>query len=129
MKNYFRAPCALLLTCAVLAGVPFSSGGRPVLAAEAGPDSDADTVNACVGFRNEEGEKLLIVHATNGCKRHLTCSMSYSVRCEDNDRNVTSRAQKETPFDLAGKGKAELTLSATTCNQGWAIDNLAWTCH
>ncbi len=129
MKSYLRAPSALLLTCAVLAGVPFSSGGRPVLAAETDTDPNPDTVNACVGFRNEQGEKLLIVHAANGCKRHLTCSMSYSVRCEDNDGNVTSRAQRQTPFELTRKGKAALTLSATDCNQGWAIDNLAWTCQ
>ena len=129
MKSYLRAPCALLLTCAVLTGLPFSSGGRPVLAAETAPDTEPDTVNACVGFRNEEGEKLLIVHASNGCQRHLACSLSYSVRCEDNDRNVTSRAQRQAPFELASKGKAELTLSATHCQQGWAIDNLAWTCN
>ena len=127
MKSYLRAPCALLLTCAVLTGLPFSSGGRPVLAAETEPDTD--TVNACVGFRNENGEKQLIVHATNDCKRRLSCSLAYSVRCEDNDRNVTSRAERHAPFDLASKGKAELTLSATNCSQGWAIDNLAWSCH
>ncbi len=127
MKTYLRAPCALLLTCAVLTGLPLSSGGRPVLAAETDPDTDA--VNACVGFRNEEGEKLLIVHASNGCQRRLACSLSYNVRCEDNDRNVTSRAQRQASFELTSKGKAELTLSATHCPQGWAVDNLAWTCN
>lgn len=127
LKRYLRAPCALLLTCGVLAGLPLSSGGRAVLAAETDPDTD--TVNACVGFRSEEGEKLLIVHAKNDCRRALTCSLTYNVRCEDNDRNVTSRAEKKTPFELASKGKTQLTLSATGCLQGWAIDNLAWTCH
>ncbi len=125
MQSYLRAPCALSLMCAVLTGLPLSSGGRPVFAA----DADADTLNACVGFRNEQGEKLLIVHAKNDCQRRLTCSLSYSVRCEDNDRHVTSRAQKQTPFELPSKGAAELTLLATNCSQGWAIDNLAWTCH
>ena len=123
VKNHFRAPCALLLTCGVLVGLPFSSGGRPVLAAE------ADSVNACVGFQNEEGDKQIIVHASNDCERRLACSLTYNVRCEDTDRNVTSRVEKQLPFNLTSKGKADLTLSAVTCKQGWAIADLAWTCR
>ena len=123
MKKYLRAPCALLLTCGVLAGLPFSGGGHAVLAAE------TETADACVGFQNEQGDKVLIVHASNDCERRLACSLTYSVSCEDNDRRVTSRVAKQTPFNLASKGKTDLTLAATTCKQGWAIADLAWTCR
>ena len=123
MNNYLRAPCALLLTCAVLGGLPFSGGGRPVLAAE------TETANACIGFQNETGDKVLIVHASNDCDRRLACSLTYSVSCEDVQHRVTSRVEKQTPFRLAGKGKADMTLAATTCTQGWAIADLAWTCR
>jgi hypothetical protein len=123
VNNYFRAPCALLLACGVLAGLPLASGGRPALAA------DAETANACVGFQNEEGEKVLIVHASNDCERRLTCSLTYELSCEDNEQNVTSRVQRQTPFNLASKGKTDLTLGAAACKQGWRISDLAWTCR
>lgn len=124
MKNYLRAPSACALALGVLFTLDAALGGvRPARAEE------AETANACVGFQNVVGDKQLVVHAGNDCERQLSCSLDYVVRCEDNEQKVTSRAQKRSLFKLAAKGSAELALSAASCKQGWAIDELEWSCR
>ena len=124
MKNCLRALGACLLVLGSSFAFEAASGGVPPTQAQ-----EPETANACVGFQNAVGDKELVVHAGNDCERKLACTLDYSVRCEDNDRKVTSLVQKRALFNLAAKGNAELTLSAATCKQGWAIDDLAWTCR
>ena len=112
---------ALMLPCAFLTGA--ASAARPAWADE------PETANACVGFQNDYGDKEITVHASNGCERRLACTLAYQVRCEANDGKVISVAAKQASFALGANGKADLTLSATSCKQAWAIDNLAWTCR
>jgi hypothetical protein len=112
---------AFMLSCAFLTGA--TGTARPALADE------PETADACVGFQNDYGDKEITVHASNGCERRLACTLAYEVRCEANDGKVTSVAAKQTAFALAANGKADLTLSATSCKQAWAIDKLAWTCR
>ena len=120
MKRYLRAPsCALLLTYTVLGD---AAGIRPALADE------PETANACVGFQNDYGDKQITVHASNGCERRLACTLEYVVRCEDNAGKVTSRMARQASFILVSLGKADISLSAAHCKQGWAIDDPAWTC-
>jgi hypothetical protein len=88
----------------------------------------ADDVDACVGFRNETGDKLLTVHASNSCDRRLACTLDYIVLCEDTTEKQTSRASKRTTFVLGKQASHDLSLSAADCKQGWRIDDLRWTC-
>ena len=123
MKISLRAPtCALVLMC-TLTSNPASLVVRSAHADE------PNTANACVGFQNDYGDRVITVHASNGCERRLACNLDYVVRCEDNAGKVTSRDAKRSFFALASKGQADITLSATHCKQGWAIDDLAWTCR
>jgi hypothetical protein len=114
--------CALVLAC-TLFSIPAS------LAVPSAHAEELDTADACVGFHNDYGDKVIIVHASNGCERRLACRLDYTVRCEDNAGKVTSRAARQTSFALASKGDANLSLSATDCKQGWAIDDIAWNCR
>ena len=123
MRISLRAPvCALALLCTV-SSIPTS------LVVPTARADEPDTADACVGFQNDYGDRLITVHATNGCQRRLACSLDYDVRCEDNDGKVTSRDAKRSYFALAPQGKADVTLSAAHCKQGWAIDDLAWSCR
>ena len=127
MKSHVRALGALLCLISAPLGGPASAGIRSAEAAE------ANTASACVGFQNQVADKQLIIHASNDCELRLACTLDYSVRCEDNQGHVTSRAQKQSPFKLAPKGQADLTLSAEACQRqrqpGWAIDELIWNCR
>ena len=123
MKISLRAPtCALVLMC-TLTSNPASLVVRSAHADE------SDTANACVGFQNDYGDRVITVHASNGCERRLACSLDYVVRCEDNAGKVTSRDAKRNFFALAPRGKADISLSAAHCKQAWAIDDLAWSCR
>jgi hypothetical protein len=88
----------------------------------------AGDVDACIGFRNETGDKLLTVHARNSCDRRLACTLDYTVLCEDAQEKTTSRASKSTSFQLGKQASRDLSLSAADCKQGWRIDELSWTC-
>jgi len=99
-----------------------------VLATDAVAAEPTDTADACVGFQNEPGDKLLTIHASNSCERRLSCTLEYTVLCEDVAGKQTSRAAKRLPFQLGKKANQDLSLSAAACSQGWRIDDLSWTC-
>ena len=127
MKSLVRALGALL--CLVLSPL----GGSPSVGIRTAEAAQANTANACVGFQNQVVDKQLIIHASNDCELRLACRLDYSLSCEDNQGHVTSRVQKQSPFKLAPKGQADLTLSAEACQRqrqpGWAIDELIWNCR
>lgn len=114
-----RSVRAMVLGC-LLAGAPFSTVSR---AAE--PE---DSVEACVAFRNETGDKRLLVQARNSCERRLSCSLDYTLLCEDTEGRPTSRTARRAAFQLGKKGSYELSLSAEACLRGWRIDELRWNC-
>lgn len=122
MKQLARARrCARWVVLgAALSGVAFSTDARSAEVEE--------SADACVAFRNESADKQLRVHARNSCERRLSCTLDYTVLCEDAEGRQTSRSEKRTPFQLGKKGTHELTLSAEACMQGWRIDELRWTC-
>jgi hypothetical protein len=104
--------------------VSLSSGAR----ADEKPPEKPETVAACVDFVDEQGDRQLLVSATNSCEKRLSCRIDYTVRCTDLDGKPTSSQKKRAPFALSSKGKANVTLSATACTQGWVIDEFEWSC-
>jgi len=99
------------------------------LAADAVAADPTETANDCVGFQNEPGDKLLLVHARNSCERRLSCTLEYTVLCEDVNGKQTSRAAKRTSFQLDKNASQDLSLSAAACAQGWRIDDVSWSCR
>ena len=119
--------------CCALGGVCLSVlrcnpglGGVSVPVAQANqPRPDASD---CMSFRNDVQEKAIVVHASNLCERKFSCSMSYVLRCEDNDGKRTSSTNGSAHFALASRGKTEVPISADQCKQAWTIDDVSWTC-
>jgi hypothetical protein len=93
-----------------------------------GAEEEPETADACVSFRDETVDKALVVEATNSCQLRLSCRLDYTVRCTDLDGKQTSKAEKRAPLALAPKSNAKVTLSASSCQQGWRIDDFSWTC-
>lgn len=118
--------CARVLTLGMAVGFGSLSGGAR--ADEKPPKKTEETVAACVDFVDEQGDKQLLVTATNGCDKRLACRIDYTVRCTDLDGKPTTSQKKRAPFALSSKGKANVTLSAAACTQGWLIDEFSWTC-
>lgn len=90
---------------------------------------ESETVNTCLGFRNEVGDKQLVVHASNACEKRWACSLRYTVECTDHEQKVTARVEKRATFALLAKGAQDILLSAAQCKQGWSIDELTWSCN
>jgi hypothetical protein len=97
---------------------------RDARADDARPD-----ISDCMSFRNDTKDKSIVVQAKNECNRKLSCSLSYSVRCEDNHGKRTSSSAESTHFALASDASTELVLSAERCKQAWTIDDVAWRCE
>ncbi len=120
-----RPVCARRYARWMVFGVAVAGGA---LSTDVSAAQAEDDVDACVGFRNETAEKRLLVHARNSCERRLSCTLDYTVLCEDLEGKQTSRSAKRAPFQLGKKGTHELSLSAEACTQGWRIDELRWSC-
>ncbi len=114
MRRFVRALMSALVALAV---------SHLAYAEEAKPNA-----NDCMSFENDVQEKSIAVHASNVCERHLSCTLSYAVRCEDNAGKVTTSTSASTRFSLKPHGDTEVTMSADQCKQGWNIDNVAWSC-
>jgi hypothetical protein len=110
-----------------LFGAALTFDGEFVRAAHA--DEDKPNASDCMSFQNEVQEKSIVVHASNVCERKLSCTLSYAVRCEDNQGKRTSSSAGNAHFALKGQSSTELTLSAEQCKQGWMIDDVAWQCQ
>jgi len=63
---------------------------RHARAGDAQPD-----ISECMSFRNEAKEKSIVVRAKNECQRKLSCSLSYSVSCEDNHGKAHLQQRQE----------------------------------
>lgn len=99
------------------------------LSVSAQGEAAPETADACVSFHDEAVDRGLVVEASNDCQLRLTCRLDYTVRCTDLDGKQTSKADKRAPFALSPKSKTKVTLSASSCQQGWRIDDFSWTCR
>ncbi|HEY4105906.1 MAG TPA: hypothetical protein VGM44_18525 [Polyangiaceae bacterium] len=128
MKRSIRAlACALIFGCVSMFGVVSAFDRDFVRAAHA--DEAKPNASDCMSFQNDVQDKSIVVHASNVCERKLSCTLSYAVRCEDNQGKRTSSNAGSAHFALKAQRSTELTLSAEQCKQGWSIDDVAWQCQ
>jgi len=127
VRSVRMALCALTALAASMFDVDPDFGGVAVPAAHA--DEATPNASDCMSFQNDVQEKAIVVHASNLCERKLSCSMTYVVRCEANDGNRTSSANRSAHFALAAHGSADVPMSAEQCKQGWTIDDVSWVCR
>ena len=121
-----RFVCALIMGSVPAFGVP---GFNVMQTRDARADEAQSNISECMSFRNETKERSIVVRAKNECDRKLSCSLSYAVRCEDNQGKRTSSSAKSAHFALGSAGSTELVLSAEQCKQAWTIDAVTWRCE
>jgi len=125
MQRFVRVLSSALLAAGV-SGFGLDFWGAHVGVAHA--EGAQPNANDCMSFQNDVQEKSIAVHATNSCERHLSCTLSYAVRCEDNSGKVTTSTSSSTRFSLKPHGETQVTMSAEQCKQGWNIDSVTWAC-
>lgn len=116
---------SLGLSALALAGHPDAVHGVVVAEAQAEAESAAE----CVGFSKTDVDKGFEYSVSNACSKKLACTVSWTVSCEDNDRKVTSKKHEKAQLALSADGSAAVTASASSCKQGWSIDDVGWSCH
>ena len=99
-----------------------------VISMATGSFASTESEESCVGFEKNEDEKSIVYQAKNSCDEKLACRLSWVVECEDNEGKVTQRTKKSASFALGASGEHSLSLSAEQCKQGWAIDEVSWSC-
>lgn len=112
----------LLPFLSVLTGV-FSG-----IVAVAMPAQAADTADECVVIRSATLASGLAFDFENSCTRRLTCALSWTLTCENASGKTTSKAKQEARFVVGASDTHSMTGSASTCKDGWKIDDVSWTC-
>lgn len=87
-----------------------------------------ESADSCVRFDRTEADKSLDYGVDNSCERKLACTLSWTVKCENNHGKTTSRKSYSSRFRLEENGSHSVTASAAECKQGWNIDNVRWHC-
>lgn len=106
----------------VLAGI---ASGAVMVAAPAGA---ADSADECVSIRSAELGSGLSFDMDNRCDKRLACALSWTLSCENASGKTTSRSKKEARFDIGPSDQHSTTGSASSCNGGWKIDDVSWSC-
>ncbi len=119
--------CALCVGCVSLFHCDPDLRGVDVSVAHAGEPTP--NASDCMSFQNDTQGKSILVHAHNVCEHKFSCSMSFVVRCEDNDGKATSNNRGTAHFALAAHGTADVPMSAEQCKQAWTIDDVSWVCR
>ncbi len=87
-----------------------------------------ESAESCVSFQRTEGDRSLDYGVENSCEKKLSCTLSWTLSCEDNHGKVTSTRGYSTRFSLVENGSHSVSASADMCKQGWNIDNVRWHC-
>lgn len=106
----------------VLAGV--ASG----VVALAGSAHAADSADECVSIRSAEVTAGLAFDVQNRCEKRLSCALTWTLTCENASKKATSRSKQEARFVVGASDTHSTTGSASTCKDGWTIDEVSWSC-
>lgn len=88
------------------------------------------SVAACTSFEqlDREDDSVDLVIA-NACEVQVACSVSWTVTCAPGTKRAR-RTQHGEAFTLATAQTQTQNASAAVCgNDGWAIDDVVWSCN
>lgn len=92
--------------------------------AKAGPES----ANACVTIRTAQLSEGLAFDLENTCEKRLSCALGWTLTCTNASGKATATAKQEARFVVAASDAHHTTGSASSCKDGWKIDDVSWDC-
>ena len=85
----------------------------------------------CVKYTQKKGvdEQSVDVGLRNRCRFAVSCTVEWTVSCEDDDDKTPVRRQSR--FVEHDRGDSEIvSASAAICGDGsWAVDDIRWNCE
>jgi hypothetical protein len=111
--------------------VLFSLSLLTAIAFAAGPAQAQDSVDDCLGILQSVQSDGLALDVNNSCDRSLNCSISWTLKCEDDKGKVTAQTGSSTRFLIARADSKKVFGSADACKKaaGWEIDGVTWSCN
>jgi hypothetical protein len=95
-----------------------------------GPSAFANekTADECVNVTRTEQSDGLDFELKNNCDKGLSCTIGWTLSCENASGKTTSTAKASASFAV-GKDTAHHELgSSKSCKDGWRIDDVTWSC-
>jgi len=130
--------CALFTTGAFFyQGVPWSSdrGVSPVGVATAEAQKRPDkrvakkrAIRRCVSYKQEQYDDGLSILLKNRCDFDLSCSLSWRVRC-DEDESGTKRSKAELLTIDQGNSDSAYASASVCGDDGWRVTDVRWSCE
>jgi hypothetical protein len=88
----------------------------------------AETADDCVHLLRSQLSTGISITLSNACSENLTCSMSWTVQCENAAGKVSSRERGSKRFNVAAGEGENVMASAEKCSNGWSVDDVNWSC-
>ena len=114
-----RRPHSFLLTTLGLSAFAIASSATA---------AHAESADECVSIRTQEQSSGLAFDVKNACTKKVACSVAWTLSCTNASGKVTSSAKQEARFAVAPDTTHGVNGSATTCKDGWKIDDVSWDC-
>lgn len=89
------------------------------------------TIARCVKYSQTKGsdKQSVKVGLRNRCRYAVSCTVEWSVTCDDDADDAPAREQART-VDLDRGNREIISASAAVCGDaGWAVDDIRWTCE
>jgi hypothetical protein len=94
----------------------------------AAPVRAADSADACVSIQSAALSSGLAMDVKNECDKRLSCALTWTLTCENASGKTTSKSKQGARFDIAAADVHHTTGSASTCKDGWKIEDVSWDC-
>lgn len=85
----------------------------------------------CVKYSQKRGsdDQSVDVGLRNRCRYDVSCTVEWTVSCEDDEADAPARHQARS-VDLDRGAREIINASAAVCGDGsWAVDDIRWTCE
>lgn len=90
--------------------------------------SAADSADECVNVTKTMSDDGLDFEVANHCDRSVTCSIRWTLACENDSGKTTSTKAEAASFALGKDVSKHASGSAKSCKNNWRIDDIDWSC-
>lgn len=98
------------------------------IATVSSPAQAADSADECVSLQSAALTTGLALDVQNACAKRLTCSVSWTLTCQNASGQTTSKAKQEARFVIDASDSHHTTGSAASCKDSWKIEDVSWGC-
>jgi hypothetical protein len=136
-RTHARAPwvgCAWFLVSALAIVLSLAAVGDDDAAAQSKSKKKkikkrTEDVSSCVTFGQSDAGDAVNFRFVSTCEAPLSCGVTWTLQCESWEGKKTAKTHDGVAFELESNASYLATASPATCgDDGWAIDDVSWSC-